>query len=161
MRLYLVQHGDAVAKEANPDRPLSEKGTRDVQRLAVFLARSGVNVARVLHSGKLRAAETAGLLAKVLGPGDVVEEAVSGLGPKDSTETLAAAIGEWSGAAEPEDVMLVGHLPHMGRLASRLAAGNTDAAVAAFEPGTVLCLEHVEGEDWTILWMAGPRFIGQ
>jgi len=30
MRVYLVQHGEAVSKEENPDRPLSEKGAADV-----------------------------------------------------------------------------------------------------------------------------------
>ena len=33
MRLYLVQHGEAVAKEVDPDRPLSEHGREDIVRL--------------------------------------------------------------------------------------------------------------------------------
>ncbi len=49
MKLYLVQHAEAVPAEDNPDRPLSDKGRTDVQRVASFLARS-VRVGRIIHS---------------------------------------------------------------------------------------------------------------
>ena len=68
MRLYLVQHGTAVPKDKDPERPLSKDGQTDVSRVASFLGRSGVHVARVLHSGKLRAQETALLLSEVVSP---------------------------------------------------------------------------------------------
>ncbi|MCZ6522899.1 MAG: histidine phosphatase family protein, partial [Alphaproteobacteria bacterium] len=62
MRLYLVQHGEALAKEVDAERRLSADGRRDVRRLAEFLAKSGLRVRKVLHSGKARARETAELL---------------------------------------------------------------------------------------------------
>jgi len=37
VRLYLVQHGEAVPEEVDPTRPLSEAGKLDVERLAWFL----------------------------------------------------------------------------------------------------------------------------
>ncbi len=55
MQLILVQHGDAVAETINPARPLTERGREDIEQLAAFLAKNGVRVARVVHSGKLRA----------------------------------------------------------------------------------------------------------
>ena len=76
MKLYLVQHAEAVPAEDDPDRPLSDKGRTDVQRVASFLARS-VRVGRIVHSPKMRARDTAVLLAQALGPGGVVEEAAS------------------------------------------------------------------------------------
>ena len=36
IKLYLVQHGEALPKEDDPARPLSEKGQADVRRLAAF-----------------------------------------------------------------------------------------------------------------------------
>ena len=45
MRLWIVQHGDALAKGVDPNRPLSEKGRSDVERLASHLAGCGVRVA--------------------------------------------------------------------------------------------------------------------
>jgi phosphohistidine phosphatase len=157
MKLCLVRHGAATPMEENPGQPLTEKGRRDIQRLAVFLARSGVSVARVIHSGKKRAEETAVLLADVVGPGKVVEEAEAGLGPNDSTDLLATAA-----AALIEDAMVVGHQPFMGRMVARLLAGTEDAIGVAFEPGTVVCLERSDnGGGWHLNWMAGPRLLGQ
>ena len=109
MKLYLVQHGEAVSKEDNPDRPLSEKGRADVERMASFLARSA-RVARVIHSGKARARETALQLSQVLGPGMVVEEAAVGIAPNDSTDALAKAV-ETLGDEDNADIMVVGTSP--------------------------------------------------
>ncbi len=67
MRLYLVQHGDALSKDLDPKRPLSAKGRRDVARLGEELARSTLTVERILHSGKLRAKETAETICAALG----------------------------------------------------------------------------------------------
>jgi phosphohistidine phosphatase SixA len=63
MRLYLVQHGDAVPERLDPERPLSASGRREVQAVARLLADTGVRAAHVVHSGKLRAQQTAELLA--------------------------------------------------------------------------------------------------
>ncbi len=160
MKLYLVQHGEAVPAEDDPDRPLSDNGRTDVRRVASVRAGS-VRVARIIHSPKMRARDTAVLLAQVLGPGGVVEEATSGLAPNDATDALARAIAGWS-----DDAMVVGHLPFMGRLAAYLVAGSEDADVAAFRPGTVVCLERADGgEDgggggWTLAWMVRPERLG-
>ena len=44
MRIYLTQHGLAVPKDIDPDRPLSEQGREDVRRLAEFLDKAGNQV---------------------------------------------------------------------------------------------------------------------
>ena len=38
MKLFLVRHGTALSKEADPSRPLSELGKADVRRMARHLA---------------------------------------------------------------------------------------------------------------------------
>lgn len=63
MKLYLVQHGEASAKTVDPERPLTELGRTDVEQLARFLGEAGVRIERVMHSGKLRAVQTAECLA--------------------------------------------------------------------------------------------------
>jgi phosphohistidine phosphatase len=153
MRLYLVQHGEAVAEGVDPARPLSETGRSDVAKMARFLA-DGVRVSQVLHSGKLRAEQTAALLAAALAPGRL-PVARPGLNPKDPTEGIARAVAAWD-----EDAMLVGHLPFMAKLASRLVAGRDDAGVVAFQPGTVVCLERGDQQHWTIAWMIRPELVG-
>ena len=59
MKLYLVQHGEACAEDVDPERPLTAQGRADVERLAAFLQQAGIQVGRVIHSGKLRAEQTA------------------------------------------------------------------------------------------------------
>ena len=155
MRVYLVQHGQAMTKEQNPDRPLSEKGRADVDRVASFLKRSCLPIPRIIHSPKARARDTALILARVLGLGEMVEEAAEGLSPMDSTESLAQSIGQSEG-----DLMAVGHQPFMGRMVARLTSGAEGAGFTGFEPGTVVCLER-EGALWNMVWMVRPDLLGQ
>jgi len=167
MRLYLVQHGDAVTEQVNPDRPLSDKGKRDVGRVAVLLARARPAISRVIHSGKARARETAEILARAAAPGVTVEAAAAGLAPNDQTDLFFQAIASWldgvaAGHEPAAGVVLVGHLPFMGKLASRLVCGNESAGVAIFQPGAILCLEWGgEAVGWSVVWMAPPELIGQ
>ena len=42
MKLYLVPPGDAVAKEVDPERPLSDRGRDEVRAMAGFLRRAGI-----------------------------------------------------------------------------------------------------------------------
>ena len=65
MKLYLMQHGDAVSADIDSDRPLSKQGLHDVERLGVFLAKAPFQPARFVHSGKTRARQSAELLAAV------------------------------------------------------------------------------------------------
>ena len=154
MRVYLVQHGPAMTEEQNPDRPLSEKGRAEVERVASFLRRSCPPIPRIIHSPKARARDTALVLARVLGLGEMVEEAADGLGPMDSTDLLAQSIGQAEG-----DLMAVGHQPFMGRMVARLTSGAEGAGFTGFEPGTVVCLEKVDGP-WNMVWMIRPDLLG-
>ena len=151
MRLYLVQHGDALSKQADPQRPLSAAGRRQVEAMGRLLASAGVRPTRVVHSGKRRAQETAELLAAALAAEEAAT-AMAGLDPKDPVEPLAHALVGWA-----TDTMLVGHLPFLAKLAGRLVTGDEDMAVAAIVPGTVLCLEPASERRWAIAWMVRPE----
>jgi phosphohistidine phosphatase len=151
MRLYLVQHGDAVPEQVDPERPLSATGRRDVGAVARVLASARKRPERIAHSGRLRAQQTAELFAAALAPG-MVPEVVTGLNPNDPVQPVAQRIADWT-----SDVMLVGHLPFMGKLVARLVAGDERKPVAAFVPGTVVCLEHDEAGHWVIRWMVRPE----
>ncbi len=45
----------------------------------------------------------------------------------------------------------------MGKLVARLVAGDEGKPVAAFVPGTVVCLEQGEAGHWAITWMVRPE----
>jgi phosphohistidine phosphatase SixA len=80
MELYLVQHGEAKSKAEDPQRPLTKRGREEVQRVAAFAAKAGLEISQVRHSGKRRAEETASILAEHLSPTEGVL-AISGLAP--------------------------------------------------------------------------------
>jgi len=66
MKLYLVQHAKAASKQEDLERPLTEEGRRDVQRVAAFIKPLSICVDYLWHSGKRRAEQTAGFLADVV-----------------------------------------------------------------------------------------------
>jgi phosphohistidine phosphatase len=153
MKLYLVQHGDALPKESDPRRPLSDRGRVDVERMAGFFSKSGLRAVRVLHSGKLRAEQTAKLLAASVS--DASGAGITdGINPLDSVEEFAPSADSWT-----QDTMVVGHQPFMGRLVSHLVSGNAEAVTVSFKPGTIVCLERGEGGGWSIAWMMRPELL--
>jgi phosphohistidine phosphatase len=154
MKLYLVQHGEAVSKDIDPERPLSGRGQEDVRRLAGFLSEAGVRVARVLHSGKRRAGQTAALLAGAVLPGGTVES-VGLINPNDAVETFARDLG-----ALPDETMVVGHLPFMARLVSLLLTRDQERLRTGFVPGTIVCLESGDDGVWAMGWMIRPELLG-
>ncbi|MCG6885994.1 MAG: phosphohistidine phosphatase SixA [Proteobacteria bacterium] len=153
MKLFLVQHGEALSKEIDPDRPLSEAGWRDVQKLADFLSHLDMGVQRVWHSGKTRAEQTAGLLAQAILPHGQAES-VSGLAPNDDVIAFAARLDTGGPAT-----VLVGHLPFMARLTANLLVGDPQTELVTFKPGSMVCLEYTEGDGWRLDWMLRPELL--
>lgn len=153
MHLYLMQHGEAVASGQDPARPLSEAGRADVERLAALLAERGIALSRVVHSGKLRARQTAEIIAARLAP-SVEPEAHDGLAPKDRASDFASGLAAWDA-----DSLIVGHLPSMDRCLSWLVAGHEGGGTAAFRPGAMVCLAPDESGGWSIVWMLQPDLL--
>lgn len=152
MRLCLVQHAEAKREEEDPLRPLSEKGLADIRRVAGFLSAMGIRVSKIFHSGKLRAKQTAEVLAEAVRPVSV--EQAEGLAPLDDPGTWAERFKD-----EGEDLVLVGHLPHLSRLAGLLLAGDRERKVVGFRQGGVVCLERDEAGCWSIAWALIPEIL--
>jgi len=139
-----------LSEDVDPRRPLSERGRREVGSVASFLAKAGLRVSRIIHSTKLRARETAEVLARHLGaPTEEAEGLEPRADPRPWAERLQSTV---------EDLMIVGHLPHLSRLASLLLVGREDVELIGFRYGGVYCLEKGEG-GWRILWAIRPDII--
>jgi phosphohistidine phosphatase len=149
MRIYLVRHGEALPDGVDSARPLSQRGRAEVERVAHLVARLQPGVAEIRHSGLLRARQTAEILGGRLAPARGVH-AVEGLGPMDDP---AGARGECDAATEP--LLLVGHLPHLGRLVSHLLLGAPGRELIRFHPGTLVALARGDG-GWAVEWVLGP-----
>ena len=149
MRLYLVQHGDAVAKDVDPERPLSDAGRADIGRLARWLANNDVRVARILHSGKLRAEQTANLLAPLVGEDGTVA-AQPGLAPNDPPGSLLETL-------DGGDTIIAGHMPFVSRAVSVALGLPPDQPVVAFKPGSIAGLEQDADGAWHLAMFIRPE----
>lgn len=154
MRLYLVQHGEACSKELDPERPLNDQGKADIDQLAAFMLHASCRVGRVIHSGKLRAQQTAERLARVMAV-NVDLETSTLINPNDDPAAF-----DWQGESSDRDTLIVGHLPFMARLVSQLVINDNDRLVVSYRPGTILCLETDQGL-WRINWMIRPELLNR
>jgi phosphohistidine phosphatase len=153
MKLYLAQHAKAASKQVNPQRPLTEEGCRDIQKVAVFIKPLNLCVDYLWHSGKRRAAETAEILAEVI---EIKKAKIArgGLGPNDDVTVLRNEL-----VFSQQDIMIVGHLPFLSKLVSLLLAGSESADTVVFRNGGIVCLNRSETNQWQIDWMVTPELI--
>jgi len=154
LKLYLVQHAEAKQEEEDPARPLSEKGLKDLDKMLNFLKGKGIEVSKIFHSGKLRAKQTAEKLKKAFNPTDGIIE-TEGLLPMDDPKIWVGKLDE-----EINDIVIIGHLPHLSKLASTLLKGDTSRETIRFRMGGVICIEKNQERDWSIQWMVTPDIIG-
>lgn len=154
MEIYLIQHGESKPESEDPERPLTDKGRTEVESVARYVTSLGVNVSQIFHSTRLRAKQTAELFAQYLGaPQGVIEQ--EGLGPLDDPQEAKQLVLQ----AE-ESLMIVGHLPHLSKLASLLILGDPEKEVVRFKMGGVVCLGRSDG-GWSINWALVPQLIGK
>lgn len=154
MRLYVIQTGEALTRETTDfDRPLSDKGRLNVEKLSSLIARTELEPKRVIHSGNVRARQTLEILRWAAMPITQVLEARSGLNPEDPVDPWLQEIGTWV-----DDAVIVGHQPFIGKMVSRLIAGRDEPPVVLFVPGTAVCLEK-SATGWGVVWMVTPELL--
>ena len=176
MHLYLVRHGEAKAEQEDPARPLSSRGRDEVDRVSRAAAKKGMAASRILHSDKLRAKQTAEILARNIIPSEGICE-IKGLGPEDDpsgprpliSQIPSLGICEIKGLGPEDDpslikaeleasgksLIVVGHLPHLNRLAAMLLNGNSSEQVIDFPTASVVCLS-CRKKDWKVNWTMDP-----
>jgi phosphohistidine phosphatase len=152
MFVYLVQHAEA-SKEEDLGKDLTQKGRLDIESVAHHMKRLNVAVKQIVHSGKTRAQTTAKILARHLDPPEGIL-AVQGLAPLDDPEIWSERIAQMD-----KDIMLVGHLPHLGRLAAILMTGDKEKNVINFRMGGAVRLKRMEPDQWAVDWMVVPEII--
>ena len=147
--IYFAQHGLAVDKSDDPERPLSEAGIQQTQSIADRLCISNTPVSRIFHSGKLRAAQTAEIFAAALAVSTL--SIVDQLSPNDDVTLLANNLNE-------DNSLYVGHLPHLEKLVSFLVTGNNEHNIIKFQNSAVVCLEK-NNKQYHIEWYITPEFL--
>jgi phosphohistidine phosphatase len=152
MKLYLIQHGEAKPEAEDPERSLTAHGEEEVKKVALRAGNLNVVPSKIFHSGKLRAKQTAGLMAEELRISPDRVQTAQGLNPNDDVKTWAKRIGD-----EKEDMMIVGHLPFLEKMASFLLCGDEKASLVSFRYGAVVCLEQKGDKGWAVRWILTPE----
>lgn len=152
MDVYLMQHGLAVAEQQDPARPLTAEGRAAVERVAARARAAGVRIERCVHSGKLRAEQSAAVLGEALG---AAVEARGGLNPGDPPGVAADWLAGEARRRPGASVAIVGHLPHLERLASVLVTGRDDAHPVRFANAALVRL--VPDAGYAVAWVLAPE----
>lgn len=150
MDLILWRHCEAEPGEPDMGRRLTSKGVKQAERMAEWLERHLPDSCRILVSPADRAQQTAQALQRK-------SRTVPELGPGASV-TSALAAANWPDSREP--VMLVGHQPTLGMIASFLLSG--EEAYWSLRKGAVWWLSNRvrDGESAIVLKVViGPDFL--
>lgn len=151
MFICLVQHAKARSEETDPARPLCEKGLADITKMASYTSGLDLSINEIFHSPKLRAKQTAQVLADYLRPPKGLS-GTDGLKPNDDPSVWAERLKTMT-----DNTILVGHLPHIGKLASLLLCGDADKDLVDFKMAGIVCLKRDESGAWSLQWMITPE----
>jgi phosphohistidine phosphatase len=116
MDLILWRHAEAEPGEPDLGRRLTSKGLKQAERMGNWLDRHLPDSTRILASPAERAQQTALALRRKF-------RTVDALGPGAPVSAVLAA-ANWPESREP--VVVVGHQPTLGAVASFLLAGNEE-----------------------------------
>jgi phosphohistidine phosphatase len=150
MDLILWRHCEAEPGEPDLGRRLTSKGLKQAERMAGWLDSHLPDTCRVLASPADRAQQTALALKRKF---KTVPELAPG-----ATVTAALAAANWPDSREP--VMIVGHQPTLGAIASFLLSG--EEAYWSVRKGAVWWLSNRarEGGAAVVLKVVvGPDFV--
>ncbi len=135
MFLHLLRHAHAGdwSTWTGPDaeRPLTGKGRAQAERLATFLRGLGFRPDLLITSPKVRAAETAEIVANALDASLAVDDRLGEAFDLATVDAILAAHGD------PERPVLVGHDPDFSELVAVLCG----AAGVPVRKGTFLRIE--------------------
>ena len=141
-RLLLIRHTQAGEAPTDVDRPLTEKGARAAAAIGSWLQQTGVLPDQVILSPARRAVETWDWALAALPPGlqPVVDERIY----TNTVEAVLEAIRE--SPHEVRTLVVVGHNPSIGELATLLDDGAGDSAArstldSGFRTGGVAVFE--------------------
>lgn len=153
--IYLVQHGEAYPKEVDPNRPLTPEGREIVKKMSEFIKNKHIQIDSLWHSPKVRAKETAEIIREVLNLNSTSMSEYKELEPEEPPKKILKHIKK----SDLSGVMIVGHLPHLSKLAGLLLCKDENLEVISFEKAGIVCIEWSEETGGVLKWMIVPSII--
>ena len=157
--LYLLRHGIAEPRRkegTDADRRLTPEGISKTSRAMSGLKRLGVVPDLVLSSPLQRAMETAAIAVEVL-RSELKVEAYPLLAPGHAAAEVLAGMKTYRRA---QQIVLIGHQPDLGELASYLLSRSPDLVPLAFKKAGVAAIEVASVPPTTegrLLWFLTPQ----
>ena len=150
-QIYFAQHGLAVDKSENPDRPLSAEGIRQTQAIADQLENASIPISQIFHSGKLRAQQTADIFANTFQTPSTMPAVtpLDYLSPNDDIDKLVTNLNF-------NNALYIGHLPYLDKLISFLTTVDEAVKMIEFRNSGVVCLGK-NNETCFIRWYITPE----
>ncbi len=152
-RVYFAQHGLAVDKTENPQRPLSQAGIKQTSAVAKQLQHSAVPITQIFHSGKLRALQTAQIFATELNITAV--STIDFLSPHDNVALLAQYLQT---DITTNNALYIGHLPHLEKLVAFLVTDKENPGIIQYQNSAVVCLHKTETL-YQVQWYLTPELL--
>ena len=152
MRLYVVRHGEAEpASRSDAERPLTERGRRDVRGLWQALAARGEAPTTIISSPYVRAVQTATEIAGVFN--GKVARTTELLVP----EARPQEVFDWL-LSEPlrDGMMLVSHMPLVSLLVGRLVDGAEARVPMSVGAVALLDIEVPVAAGGRLVWLRSP-----
>jgi phosphohistidine phosphatase len=149
MQIYFLRHGEADWpdwKKPDDERPLTEKGRKEMHEVGAFLANLSVKPDVVLTSPLPRASQTAEIAARYIDAKCVEEEL---LAPGFGRSALKRLLKKRS----YESLMVVGHEPDFSETVCKL----TGARVKLSKAGIALVEVDADLGYGKLLWLFPPK----
>ena len=160
MNLYLMRHGLAVDRgtpgcDSDRERSLTSRGERKIRRIAEALPGLDFAPEVILSSPLVRARQTAEVVAREM-KSKPKTELTEHLAPGGSVKEVIALVQGLPGS--PQEILLVGHEPDLGRLASVLLTGGEELMVLFKKGGLAkLVAERLKaGRCAALEWLLTP-----
>lgn len=156
MRIYIMRHGEAQHFAASDaDRPLTDRGAALSEQMAVQLAGQFDNdLDMVWVSPYLRAQQTWQAMAPYL-PEPKQVMTVDEITPYGDAEDVATYLKAVIGIEQPENLLVVSHLPLVGYLTAEMVPG---LQPPMFITSSIAAIDYQPDSDsGDLLWHANPE----
>lgn len=149
MRLYFLRHAEASYDAASDhDRPLTQRGQDRTQTAANVMKRLGIEPAYIFSSPRVRARDTAQIVADALKMDVDIHEAVNFSFSRAKLHNLIRELDEG------DDVMFVGHNPSMSEVVSDLCGADINMKKGGLAR---IDLDTVTPMRGSLVWLIAPK----
>ena len=150
MRLYFLRHGIAEDFSSSDfDRALTKRGARRIQRLAEALRDMRLRPDAIFSSPRIRARQTAEIVAAAVGQSVTISDAVNFGFDLDDIPQLTEKL------PDDAEVMFVGHNPDMSLVVRDLTGCNLNMKKGGLARVDLPGRDLERGE---LVWLLAPRF---